>query len=588
MVLDSAKQNLAGTYVNAFVNAAHGKDKLMTVGEVWLYKNKEHGMMAAAASRCLVSLWDPDAVNEVDKYQYASEEYIKAGYYMGLGLGMTNCRSETDPIWALLQETVESGSEKERTAAIFSLGFAYANSKHEEVVENMMPIIIDVDQSMQTVAVSCLTLGFVLLGSGDEDMVGAIIASMEERQKLAGMLDSPVATLFSVAIGLLLLGKGNDPDFKLEKIFELLEQITHPIGRYTKNLVTGFAYAGTGDVLQIQKMMAVCGENNKLKDEHAKDDSAAASSTAAAGAGKGGAAAAAATGAAAGGSAASSDAAAESKKDEACRGGAAALLSIAAVAMADDISREMCMRMVEHILQYGNQSLRRTVPLAIGVLYASNAKQSAIDLLAKLSHDADQETAFAAIYALGMVGAGTNHAKIAGLLRQLAAYYAKEPDVLFVVRIAQGLLYLGKGLMTISPVHSDRQLVNPVAMGGLLVLATVMTNAKGLLFTQHMHWLLYYVVPCMSARMLITVDDAGEPVPVSVRVGQAVDTVGQVGNPKSVTGFQTHTTPVLLGAGERVEMATDEYLPMTHVLEGVVLVKKNPDYKAPPEERKKK
>lgn len=45
--IDSAKVNLATTYVNAFVNAAYGKDLLMTQGdqkENWIYKNKEGGM----------------------------------------------------------------------------------------------------------------------------------------------------------------------------------------------------------------------------------------------------------------------------------------------------------------------------------------------------------------------------------------------------------------------------------------------------------------------------------------------------------------------------------------------------------------
>jgi len=63
-----------------------------------------------------------------------------------------------------------------------------------------------------------------------------------------------------------------------------------------------------------------------------------------------------------------------------------------------------------------------------------------------------------------------------------------------------------------------------------------------------------------------------------VRVGQAVDTVGQAGRPKTITGFQTHTTPVLIAAGERAELATDEYLPLTSVLEGVVILRKNPDH----------
>lgn len=43
-------------------------------------------------------------------------------------------------------------------------------------------------------------------------------------------------------------------------------------------------------------------------------------------------------------------------------------------------------------------------------------------------------------------------------------------------------------------------------------------------------------------------------------------------------GFQTHTTPVLLAAGERAELGTDKYIPLSPVLEGVVILKKNPDY----------
>lgn len=56
--------------------------------------------------------------------------------------------------------------------------------------------------------------------------------------------------------------------------------------------------------------------------------------------------------------------------------------------------------------------------------------------------------------------------------------------------------------------------------------------------------------------------------------------MGQAGRPKSITGFQTHTTPVLLNVKDRAELATDEYLSLTSVLEGVVILKKNPDYTA--------
>lgn len=63
-----------------------------------------------------------------------------------------------------------------------------------------------------------------------------------------------------------------------------------------------------------------------------------------------------------------------------------------------------------------------------------------------------------------------------------------------------------------------------------------------------------------------------------VRVGQAVDVVAQAGRPKTITGFQTHTTPVLLAARERAELGTEKYLPVSPVLEGLVVLKKNPEY----------
>lgn len=59
--------------------------------------------------------------------------------------------------------------------------------------------------------------------------------------------------------------------------------------------------------------------------------------------------------------------------------------------------------------------------------------------------------------------------------------------------------------------------------------------------------------------MLLTVDESLKPLSVPVRVGQAVDVVGQAGRPKTITGFQTHSTPVLLAAGDRAELATEKY-----------------------------
>lgn len=63
---------------------------------------------------------------------------------------------------------------------------------------------------------------------------------------------------------------------------------------------------------------------------------------------------------------------------------------------------------------------------------------------------------------------GTNNARLAAMLRQLAVYHSKDPSNLFMVRLAQGLTHLGKGTLTLSPYHSDRSLMHPVAVAGLL------------------------------------------------------------------------------------------------------------------------
>lgn len=91
------------------------------------------------------------------------------------------------------------------------------------------------------------------------------------------------------------------------------------------------------------------------------------------------------------------------------------------------------------------------------------------------------------------------------------------------------------------------------------------------------HYLLYSIVTSIRPRFLVTLDENLQPLQVSVRVGQAVDVVGQAGRPKTITGFQTQTTPVILSHGHRAELASDEYIPLSSVLEGFVILKKNPD-----------
>lgn len=217
------------------------------------------------------------------------------------------------------------------------------------------------------------------------------------------------------------------------------------------------------------------------------------------------------------------------------------------------------------------------MPLAIALLSPSDPDASLMDTLSRLSHDADTEVAQNAVVALGIVGAGTNNARLAGMLRNLSSYYYKEPTLLYLVRTAQGLVHMGKGLLGLSPYHTERQLLSGVALAGLLAVVFSCEDAKQTVAGKYPH-LFYLLAAAIKPRMLLTLDEEGALLPAQVRVGQAVDVVAQAGRPKTITGFQTHTTPVLMNAGERAELATEQYVPLSPLLEGVVILRKNPDY----------
>ena len=101
-------------------------------------------------------------------------------------------------------------------------------------------------------------------------------------------------------------------------------------------------------------------------------------------------------------------------------------------------------KLARQIARYGAAPARLAVPLSYALTYLSHPEPAILDVLNKYSHDGDGAVALNAIAALGLVGAGTNNARLATMLRQLAAYHAKNPSHLFLVRIAQGLVHMGK------------------------------------------------------------------------------------------------------------------------------------------------
>lgn len=165
---------MALTYVNAFVNAAFGKDLLITNNENnedWVFKTKEDGQTAAAASLGLILLWDIDeGFAQIDKYLDRSENHIVQGGFMALGLVNTGVVNEQEAVQALLLDKLESVSEDSlKMGALMGLSFTYAGSAKAELLDAISPIILDSSNTTQLQAVAALSIGLIYCGTCDED-----------------------------------------------------------------------------------------------------------------------------------------------------------------------------------------------------------------------------------------------------------------------------------------------------------------------------------------------------------------------------------------------------------------------------------
>ncbi|ETN42202.1 uncharacterized protein HMPREF1541_04143 [Cyphellophora europaea CBS 101466] len=524
---ESAKHNLASAFVNAFVNAGFSSDNLMLVSEKqnsWVWKTKDDGMLSTTASLGMLLQWNVDqGLDTINPFHESHEDAIKAGALLASGIMNSGVRSEGDPAMAVCDaDTIQTGKPAMRMAAIMGLGLSYAGSAREDLLEVLLPVLEDNSLEIQLSAMAAVSLGMIFVGSSNYQVAEAIATQLmdDERQK---QLKDKWARFMALGLALLYFGRQEDVDV----ILELLKAIDHPMAAPTATLASVCAWAGSGAVLKVQELLHTC--NDHIED---KDDN---------------------------------------KGEQLVQ--SYAVLGLSLISMGEDVGQDMILRQFAHLMHYGEPNIRKAVPLAMGLISPSNPQMKIYDTLSRYSHDNDNDVAINAIFAMGLVGAGTNNARLAQLLRQLASYYHRDQNSLFMVRIAQGMVHMGKGTMTLNPFHTDRQVLSRVAAAGLLTVLVSLIDAKQFILADS-HYLLYFLVTAMCPRFLVTLDENLKPLTVNVRVGQAVDVVGQAGRPKTITGWQTQSTPVLLAYGERAELEDEEYICMSAVLEGLVILRK--------------
>lgn len=525
--IDSAQLNLADSFVNGFVNLGGLKETLVNnpseKEKIWITRVKDAGIMSTVASLGLVNMWNFEGCSEVlAQYFDLKDGFAKAGACIALGIASSGVWDENDPAKAVLLEQIESEEPSVKLGATIGLGLAYTASSRNDFKEILEQLINNETLPIETSVCAALSQALINVSDCDEDVSNSILTSLMVFQPSS--LNKSFARYFTVALGINFLGQLD----KSEAVTEALQSIEHPIGKYAQLVVEICSYIGTGNVLKIQDYMQI--------------------------------------------------AARETTDGEEIELQTVALLGVAFLSISEPVGKGIFMRFVHQILYYGSPTLKRAVPVMLTIIGIVNTNIQITDMLFKLAHDEDSELAYRAIFGLGMVSAGTNNSRVATLLRSLGSYYEKENNYLYVIRIALGVLHCGKGLAGINPYYSDNFLCSKSGLAGLLIIAFSMLNFEEFLIKNN-HYMFYYLSLAIYPKMLFYVDEKIVEVKTTVRVGQGIDIVGQVGKPRTITGFQTHTSPVIININEKAELGNEEYIPIAEVVqENVVILKKNPEF----------
>ena len=524
--IESSKINMAYSIASAFINAGFGTEVLLSKKDSdWIFKNKEQGIQCLLSGIGLVNIWDylegPNKVYELAGRK-ETDIYKRTGRNIGLGICLCGIHDENDVAVAVLLEELLDQNIDVKISAVFGLGLAAAGSQKKSLHEILIKVLEDFSYGFEMSAFVSLALGLIFIGSSDEDVFTDLFSILMSRNNggKGKIYESPFFVIYILGMGLLCLGKQKDNDFMIDTLVTL-EEFSKEMKDYIKTMLISFSYAGSGNVSKVQELMQIIAKSNEEVNPKVQE---------------------------------------------------IAVIGCSLIAIGEEVGMEMLSRSFNHFLQFGDINTKKAVSLAIALLNLSSPKVQVIDSLTKFCYDTDKTVAMNAIFSMGLVSSGSNHSRVGGLLRSLAGYYTEESNPLFMTRIAQGLLYMGKGLITLDPVYSHKLLINKRGIAGILITLFSFTETEALICGKH-QFLLYSLALAMKPKLVMTVDENLKPKDVQLMIGQAVDIVGQTGNPRTISGFQIHTSPAVINTGERCEINGEDFIPYSDVLEGIVIVK---------------
>lgn len=226
--------------------------------------------------------------------------------------------NENDPALAILSEFIESDKPLLRATSIMGLGIAYTASNRDELKELFLPIVSDNSIDLQLSGLASVALGQIFIGQGaktDNEIAETMLQTLMEMEP--EQLKSPWLKFYALGLALLFFGKQDASD----AIVETLKAIDHPIADEAIVMLTLCSFAGTGEVLRIQQMLRLCAERPEVPKEEGSEEKKEGENK-------------------------------EEKQDDG-KGSfkeGLAVIAIAAIAMGEDVGKELCMRHFGHLV----------------------------------------------------------------------------------------------------------------------------------------------------------------------------------------------------------------------------------------------
>jgi 26S proteasome regulatory subunit N1 len=291
----------------------------------------------------------------------------------------------------------------------------------------------------RVVAYAALGIGLVYVGSCDETALTCVTDPLI-RYDAGNPNYLKFGQMMALGLGLIFLSQQSRCEVALTILDPAIQDPT--FSSFVRATVSSCAFAGTGNVLEIQKNLAICTGPDSIAH-------------------------------------------------------AAAVIGLSVIAIGDSVGCQMCHRMFEHVMQYGRPFARRMVPIGMALTSVSNPQPELIDALHRIAHDADLNVANNAAIAMGLLASGTQNSRAIDALRRLSSFHKSNPPKVMCLQIAEGLTHLGQGLMTLSPTYGGSTLLHPVGLGRLLTLAYGCIEAEEFLIKTD-PLVLFFVAPAIG------------------------------------------------------------------------------------------